>query len=69
MGIDKANIRLVITNGVPEGKLSWAQELGLVEMGNKHVLLSSIESLLCKFFDFEQFVRPGRMQTNTIQFL
>ena len=28
MGIDKANIRHVIRNGVPESMLSWAQELG-----------------------------------------
>ena len=28
MGIDKANIRHVIRNGVPESILSWAQELG-----------------------------------------
>ena len=30
MGIDKADIRHVIRNGVPESMLSWAQELGRV---------------------------------------
>ena len=28
MGIDKADIRYVIRNGVPESMASWAQELG-----------------------------------------
>ena len=28
MGIDKANIRYIIRNGVPESMASWAQELG-----------------------------------------
>ena len=31
MGIDKADIRNVIHNGVPENVLSWAQELGRAE--------------------------------------
>ena len=38
MGIDKADIRNVIRNGVPENVLSWAQELGRAgKMGNKLV--------------------------------
>ena len=64
MGIDKANIRHEIRNGVPENVVSWAQELETAGRDGKPATATGIyhRYQACQLLDLEQPSKQGKVQ-------